>query len=487
MPIDADPGGQLLAELDAAPAWPLPREHGARASAMTGRAFRKGDRGWLSGMQGWDPGREYLVDSLPRRIAFGFADFLFAEDLDAKAADGGDQDALDAVIEANRMSARLHRAERIVVSEGEAWWKVHINHAVSGWPILTWNSRLDVVPLLYGDRVLACAFVTERARECGTNDEGEADAAQPDRVWRHAEVHSAGTVRNVLYRGTPDELGRRVGLESRPETAGYNPEWQHGLPMLAGRVVNDFDDDETAGVSEYDAIADLLLALNEAVTIASENARLTGKDRVMAAGRFTRADGAFDASLEVFQVEPDGGTLGEGDGKPPVVVIEKSYDAEPLWLHIRSLVQTCLSRVGLVAQFVGQDVEGAAETGVGIRLRFLPTTNAAKGKAREWKADLPSILHLLLRAAALPVNQGGFGAPDPGEDPPAVELPDPLPRDAGEEIRDVSTAVTSEVMSRRTAIQALHPDWDDGQVDEEVAAIAADIDSVLPPPPPAAA
>jgi hypothetical protein len=42
-------------------------------------------------------------------------------------------------------------------------------------------------------------------------------------------------------------------------------------------------------------------------------------------------------------------------------------------------------------------------------------------------------------------------------------------------------------MSRRTAVVTLHPDWDDGQVDEEVAAIAADIDSVLPSPPPPAA
>lgn len=482
MPDFAD---QLIAELDASDCWPLPRERRARHCVLAGRAFRKSDRDRLAQMQGWDVERPYYVDPLPRRIAAGFADFLFAEDATIRpdAASDADQALLDEILEENKAQARFYRAERIVVSEGEAWWKLHTNLAVAQVPLLTWNSRRDVVPLLYGDRVLAAAFVTEIARESYT--EAGQDSDDPlVIVWRWLEIHTDKRVVNVLYRGAEDKLGTRVELGARTETAAYNPEWVHGLAMLAGRVVNDLDEDsDEVGLSEYDGVRDLLFALNEAVTIAAENARLTGQDRIFAAGDLIQPNGVFDASLQVYRVDADGGTLGQGDGRPPIVAVEKRYDAEPLWLHISKLVRTILTRTGLVPEFIGEDNGGQGTvTAPAIRLRLVPTSNAAKGKAREWKATLPHILHLMLQVAAKPTEQGGMNRSVTSlTEPPSVELGDPLPRDESEVTTDVAAAVTAEVMSRRTAIGELHPDWSDEQVDKELAAIREDIGSMPEP------
>jgi hypothetical protein len=337
--------------------------------------------------------------------------------------------------------------------------------------------------MFYGDRLVACAFVTEVARESGTATEGEENPSEV--VWRHTEVHCDKVVRNLLFRGTHDRLGDPQPLEAQARTRGMQEQWTHELPMLAGRVVNDLEDDDTLGEGEYDQVQDLLLALNEAATIAVENARLTGKDRIFAAGRFLDISGGFDASMEVVQVEQDGATLGESADKPPVVAVEKHYDADPLWLHITKLVHTILSRVGLVAKFIGDADEGGGDaSGRAIRLQFMPTTNAAKGKGREWDAALPRIADLMLRVGALPVEKGGFGRAYQPDSPPSVTRGDVLPVDEGETIVDNATAVTAEIRSRRTAIRETNPDWTEQQVDEELALIREDTALSAPPPPP---
>lgn len=483
----ADAADALLEELDSAPCWPLPREREAREQAAEGRALRKNDRAWLRHMHGWDMERDYICDPLARRIAFGFADFLFSEQPEITAPDDNEQllGELDHLAEINKLTARLHRAERIVVSEGEAWWKLHVNQATADVPLLTWNSRLDVVPMFDGDQPTAVAFFTERLVRPEPYVDGDEDDLT-DVHYRHAEIHTAGRVVNVLYRGTKDQLGRRVPLEHLASTVAYNPEWVHGLPILAGRVVNDLDDDDTLGVSEYGPVRDLLLALNEAVTIGIENARLTGQDRIFVAGRFRQMDGSFDASMQVFEVEQDTSTLGEGSGQPPIYGVEKSYDAEPLWLHITNLVKATVRSVGLVPQWVGEDIDGQAESGTAIRLRFLPTINAANGKLREWGDELPKILQRMLMVVALPVANGGFGRGSTEVGVPAVEFTDPLPTDTSQTLVDVAAAVAAEIMSRRTAIRELHPEWDDDQIDAELAEIAGELAPAPPPPPPPA-
>ncbi len=482
-----DYADQLIAELDAATSWPLPREHEAIEACAKGRAIRTGDTKFLAHHAGWDRGRKYVHDPLGRRIATGFADFLFAEDAEFKAPSDteGEQNRVDHLVEVNNMQARCHRAERIKVSEGEAWWKLHYNPAVADVPLLTFSSRRQVVPLFYGDRALAAAFWSERHREMGRNENGELDSEAPAVVFRHVEVHCDGRIVNVLYRGTEDTLGARVDLTQIPATAAFPEEILFdGLAMLAGRVVNDLDDDDTLGVSEYKPISDLLLALDEAVTISVENTRMTGQDRWVVKGELTDAVGNFDASMQVFQLGQGDGeaTFGAPDGTPPVFAIEKTFDAAAIWTQIEKLVKTIVSRVGLVVEFVGDGGEGKAESGTAIRLRFLPTTNAAKGKQREWDRALPHILGLMLELQARV-----FSAPAPGEGTATVTLSDPIPRDESETNSDVAAAVSAEVMSRETAVKTLHPEWDSGQVNDELARIAADIDAtaaVEPPPPP---
>lgn len=474
---------QLILELDAAPEWPLPRERAAIDQAIEGRAWRRGDADMIAAIAGFDADRKLYVDPLAKRIAFGFADFLFSEDTELRATAESGQEELDLFAEVNGLQARLHRACRVSVSEGEVWWKIHTNAGVAPTPLLRFCSRRDLVPLMDGDIVLAAAFVREAGRE---RPESEEDIGEI--VFRHAEVHTEGRVVNVLYRGTTETLGRRVELTARPETAMLAEALDHGLPMWAGRIVNDLDDDDALGVSDFDCVTDLLVALCEAVTISIENARLTGLDRIAVAGKLKLADGNFDASMQVLEFEGEAATLGEG-AQLPIHSIEKRYDAEPLWTQVRNLVHTVLSRVGLVVQVIGQDEGGKAETGTAIRLRFMPTAQASKGKRREYGAAIPQIAGLSLAITALDPSRGGFGRRvegDPLAELPAVEFGNPIPVDEHERTNDLAVAVTGEIMSRETAVREQHMDWSDEQVADELRRIREDLgaDPVVDDPEP---
>lgn len=455
----------------------------------------------------WEAGRPYVPDPLPKRICQGYADFLAADppkmsfpdepetdDVDilsveddppeakAKSVTSPAQKELDRTIEVNRMPSAIHRAIRRVVSEGEIYAKWHTDAVIADVPLLTWASRLNVVPLFYGDRLLAAAFVTERASEMGKDDKGVYSSSVPRVVWRHAEVHCDKRVCNVLYMGDEQTLGERVPLKSRSETAGYAEEWVHGLPILAFRIVNDLDDDDTLGMSDLEQIEPMLLALNRAVTGATENFDLTGVDRIYTTAKYLGPDGRFDSSVQVFQFEsgPEA-TLGDGPTAPPIVQAEQHYDATQAWLHIANLVKTIIRSVGLVPQWVGeQDGNGGGgqESGVHRRLTFIPTTLAANGKMRSWQDELPVQMLNAIRIIALPAGdgpkRGGFGRGKAPALPPSVEFTDPLPTDVSETTKDVALAVSAEIMSRKTAIGELHHDWTDAEKEEELAEIKAD-------------
>lgn len=474
-----DFGLELLQELDTSTQWPLTREQPAQDLIYRRRALLNSDKAALADVAGWasrqqqlfvgDSEREYVVDPMATLIAEGFADFLWGEDPEITAATGDDtpdDEMLGEIVSTNGLDAALWDAETVCVGEGEVWWHLYVDREVATVPLVEFASRAAVVPLMRGPRLMACAFVTIVRRDGET-------------VFRCAEVHSEGTVRHAVWRGSPRELGKRLALEALDETAGLEEEWQHGLPMLAGRILNGRRALRGVGVSEYDRVLDLLLALNEARSIGSENARLTAKKRLFVNDALlkTSPDGttrAFDAGDDVIIADSGGEMIGGGGGKPPISAVEYSFDAVPLIAHTQELERTILSRVRMVPQFVGSGDAGQAESGTAIRLRFLPTVNAANGKAREWDAKLPVVLQLAMLLDALPEDSGGFGRQYVNTERPSVERADILPRDETEAVQTAAVGVQGEVLSIETAVRDLHPEWDDNAVEEEVARIRED-------------
>lgn len=461
------PADTLADLITASTDWPPRHAADAWRQVTEWQAFREANSDLLNQITPFTRDNDcgYIADPLPAKISQAFADLLYGEDPDIDPGSEHDADSLAAIVDDNDLPSELQAAADIQSSEGEVWWRLLIDPEQADRPLIRFLSRTQVIPLIRGRRPVAVAFVF--VIEHADNE---------DRVTRLIEIHGPGEVRNHLFTGTASTLGHPVPLEQHPATADLTETWEHGLPMLAGRIVNRLGRSAQLGVSDYAGVRDLLLALNETVSIGQHNARLTLRKRVIVPSRFLDQNGNFPAGADVIvahDTDTDPDKPGQG-----LAQVEWNFDADAFISYKRELETTIIARVGLTPQLVGMataDGGSQALTGPAIKLRYLPATLTAEGKARSWDDQLPVILSLAQRLDALPQNMGGFGRQwtDP-ETPPSVKRAPVLPEDDGEEAKRHVTLVTGEIESRRTAIETLHPDWSTARVDEEIARIHDD-------------
>lgn len=487
-----NPLERLIARLLAARVWPIPAEMTVRRQIALWAALRESDETIIRALMKWPRDRPLIIDNLPEKIASAYGDLLFGQP--PTFAPAAEEDAAPMAAMTESWGGELPGAEETNVSEGEVWWRLS-NDGVTPHPVLTWHSRTDVVPLLHGRNVLAVAFVDRLA------------GAQRGDVYRHLEVHGPGEVRNLLFRGRENALGRVIGLERHPETAGLVDRWDHGLPMLAGRIVNGWGRRPIVGRSIFAGVWTQFLTLNEATTIGRENMRLTAKKRAVIPASSLRAprvvdgiqagadrgDGSFeavasrptfDAGEDVLVHDPLDADEGS-NATPPFRILEYSFDAVSLIAYKQDVVETACMRCDLVPQFIGSGDFGQGNTGTALKVRLLPTTNAADSRGRPWDEGdgLPAIAQRGALLEALPAALGGFGRDEwtNAGGVPAVERATPLPEDENEVARRHSDLKTADLISIETSLRERYPDREEDWYGQERDRILADQAATIPP------
>lgn len=443
-------------------------------------AIRESDREHLASLIGWDaeraqgePKREYKVDPLGERISQAFSDLLFGEDPEWKAANEADEEILTEMINANDLPSELRTAAADASSEGEIWWRLYVDPDESEFPVIEFVSRLDVIPLFRGRKIVAAAFVTVLLTQ-----EIKVEEQTTVEYWRHIEIQTDGETRNLLYKGALGQLGSKQPLEANSEVSDLEDKWDHNLKyMLCGRVLNKRGRDFRLGISDYQGILDLLLDLNEVRVIMAENARLSGKSRMVVPANAVGPDGKVSLGKDII-VDEGVEDFGDGGRAGAYAVLEYTFQANELIAYKNDLVSDAMTRVGLAEQFMGggkSSNEGSAMSGTALRTRLIPTTLAGSGKGRYWDAETPRIATAMQEVDALPVKLGGCGHTwtNPS-DPPTIERSSVLPEDPREQLDLEVTAVSGEVRSVETAVRKLNPDWDDEQIEKELAQIKAD-------------
>ena len=449
------------------------------------RAFRENDKAYLQNLVTWNAERRYRVDPLPKRMSLAFADFMFGEDPVTRPVVEDDLQVHNDLLQNNQFTDKCHQGADICVTEGKVFWRIYVNEEESGWPILKYHSRAEVIPYYIGERLVALGFITTYKPK-KTGDPG----------YRHLEVHEKGRVVNLLYEykeessggtqktsserqtinnsdlekaGSGDEkIGTKVALTRFPATQNVMDEWSHDLPMLAGEIPNGED-----AKSIYDGLEDFFLDLNEAHTVDAENFRLAGKKRASIPKKYADSIGQMDAGEEIIwtdtenEIDPD---------DVPIKIFEYSYDGGSSVARKDDLEQRALTRVGLARQLVDANAnEGLAQTGTALRTRLLPTTAALKGKNKKFQEKLPIQIDLLQQVDAKEFSREykSYSSEDNIGKLPSVTIASPLPVDAQEEATRHQTLVTSELESLETAVEELHPGWSKTRRDLEVRRILA--------------
>jgi hypothetical protein len=215
------------------------------------------------------------------------------------------------------------------------------------------------------------------------------------------------------------------------------------------------------------------MGLNEAATVGTENMRLTGKKRAVVTPDMLDAQGNFPTGADVW-VRAD--TDGDPDKKTDSLIqVEWEFDATALIEWAEHLADTALTRARVAPQLVGRFTEGA-QTGPALRARLLDSILAAEGKARAWDAEVPNVLLAAQLVDALPEQDGGFGHDwSAAQTAPGVKRKDSLPVDEDDQVARLAQEISAEILSRKTAIEERHPEWESDRVDQELQQIEADL------------
>ncbi|MFG2970799.1 hypothetical protein ACGFZS_46775 [Streptomyces sp. NPDC048288] len=304
-------------------------------------------------------------------------------------------------------------------------------------------------------------------------------------VWRLLERHEPGTIEYGLYRGDADTLGMSMGLADHPDTeylvARVDAQGRmatdvdrllvHYLPNIRPqRMWDHIPDAEPFGRSDFAGIEPLMGSLDEAWTSWMRDLRL-GKARIMLPQSMLETDGPgkggfFDLDREVF-VQLN--MLDEGSGASSMAMNQFAIRVDEHERTCTALRKQILSSAGYSAQSFGDEgTVAATATEVVARKEESLTTRGTKILYQR-----PTLLDLVTTTMWVDVKHCGAKGVDPTAEltaswPQAVQ---PDPEAVG---RTLSFLETAGAISTYMKVKTLHPEWDEDEVQEEVARIRDD-------------
>ncbi|MDG4832417.1 phage capsid protein [Solwaraspora sp. WMMD1047] len=409
---------------------------------------------------------------LPADLTASVANLLFSEPPKISHEDTSVMTRLETLIEDGLNSLLLQAAEansalgdvylRPVVDQevmpGKAFPSVV--HADGALPNLRWGRLVDVT------------FWSELHREGNT----------VVRLLEHHEVvGKVGRIVYQLHEGTPDQLGRVIPLTEHD-----------GAAYLADLV--DADSSQVTGLNRLDVVrvpnagpqrrwrttpglkylgrSDLdgneqwFDAVDEAWTSWMRDIRL-GRGRLVVPDYMLQSAGrgqgaSFDAEREVFTAVnalPDSGT--------GITISQFDIRVEEHRATIDELTKVAMRHAGLSSQTLGDEGDVAVTaTEVQSRERMSFTTRG--NRVNTWGPAIAEYieLHLAVERAQL------AGKVEPVR--PNVEFGDSVSEAPETVARTLQLLHAAEAVSVETRVRMVHPDWDDTQVQQEVARIKDD-------------
>jgi hypothetical protein len=382
---------------------------------------------------------------LARDLARYSAQLLFSESPKVTVEGDVEQAALDALSESNALPAFLHDAADNIASEGSGGLRVIQDDDVNqGRPILSYEPADTLLwRTHYGRFTEGGVVVLTRER----------DGA----VYRLLEDHSPGLITRLLYKGSLSRLGQSVGLSSLPEFRDLRDQVRTGLsrPTLIRW------DNVPGGASDQAGIEALLDELDTGESIGREKLEAS-KALKFVNRRLADEQGGVDLS-GVILLDTNMNPVETPASLAEIVQPSMQADDHVTYLnHVRELAVTM---AGYSLASWGLDHGGSADSGKALKLRQSRTLLTRAGKERMAVGAIGEAL-----SVALEMVTGGVNTV-------SVELGDGLPVDTLEQAQELDTLAGAGLISKAEAVKRLHPEWDEAQVEEEIANLVYTRDS----------
>jgi A118 family predicted phage portal protein len=377
------------------------------------------------------------------------------------------QKRLDDIIKLGAFYSRVSEAAQTASAIGGVYLKPAWDKEVADVPLLDVSQEDNAVPVFrYGVLTGVTFYKTVK-------DDGH-------EYYRLVESHEPGLILRGLYRGSSDNIGVLIPMETLPETAGTPTEVQTGLKTIAVRYVpnqrpNKLDRSSALGCSDYAGSETLMDSLDEVYTcwmrdIRLGKARLVGPESWMATDQ-TTGEKYFDEDQEVYM-----GLEIPGTTQTELTSAQFEIRAEQFEKTALSLYKQIVTNAGYSPQSFGLDVEGNAESGSALRIREGKSFSTTAKKADYWTGALEDILLMMLEIDAAVFKSGVEIIR------PVVEMQDGVKTDINDIAPGISTLLTAGAMSAEVAVRTQHPDWSEQQVQDEVKRIREDKAVMMPNP-----
>lgn len=384
------------------------------------------------------------------------------------------EERLLAIAEEGGVYHRLAEAAEQASAIGGVYLKIAWDEEIADHPFVLVQQADTAIPEFRLGRLWAVTFwrVVERSNNA---------------VIRHLERYERGVILHGLYKGSDDELGTAISLESHEATRGLAEAITLPDPtMLAVRYVPNMRPNRRfrgseLGQSDYSGAESLFDALDETMSSWMRDIRLA-KARIVAPMDYLKVNvtaggmsARFDTDQEIFSpldVEP-------GQDRTNITLTQAEIRAEQFEKSCNSLIERIVTGAGYSPQTFGLGIEGRADSGTALRLRERKTQITRERKAMLWQSPLADMLGMLLTIDRITFKNDEI---DP-EFRARVEIKDGLPDDFHATAQSIELVSRAGAMSVEIMVRTLHPEWDADEVLAEVQRIRDDQASSMPPMP----
>lgn len=432
--------------------------------------------------------RDSLHVPLASDICQASADLLYSEPPSLTSGHAGTQTKLDAIAEDGLFTTLAESAELGAALGGSFQRVTWAKDSGRDSAFLTNVDTDGAYPTFRWGQLVAVTFWWE------LSSEGQS-------VMRHLEHHELddqgiGVIRHGLYRGNLDNLGRLVPLTEHPSTAGLATvvdEFSTVSTLSPGLAVEYFPNQfpqrllrkhpvgRDLGRSDLAGIEGLMDAIDESYSSWMRDIRLA-KARILVPSYMMQSAGrgqgaSFDLEQDVYEqlnMAPSADGSGQTVTPQQFKIRFAEHDAT-----INALVKAALRTAGYSAQTFGEAEGGGMKTATEV---VAEQTRSYMTRDRKIRILKPRQLRLLRKLLA--VDKAVFGG---STDPDQLDLAyaDAVQADPEALARTSQTLRTAQAASTKTLVAMNHPDWDEKDVDAEVAKILAEngTTAALPPMP----
>lgn len=428
------------------------------------------------------------------------------------------QSDLDRLVNNDRVQAQLLSAAESAAALGGVYLRVVWDTDVV--PDAPWLEHVDAdhaIPEFLSGKLVAITFWSDLG--------GEKDV-----VYRHLQRYTRGSIQHALYKGTAVNLGEITPLTEHDRTAILCGTINEATGETENVLINAYGMQETGtdglcavyipnqlpnpawrhndqlrhvGMSDIsNDVIPVLVAIDEVWTSLMRDVG-QGKGRVIVSENLLEVLGpgqgtAFDMDREYFS--PVAEAI-DADGKPIIEQVQFEIREGAHLTIIEALVREVLRRTGYSPMSFGLTEGVQAVTATEVRSHIADTETTVQYRRRLWGPELADIYADMLKVNSTWFgSEGGLAVSEDleAEEPVTVIEPTPSYRGRDDELkviiewpeivavsmeekaRTLSLLEQAGAMSLREKVAYLHDEWDDKQIDAEVALITKDKEAAMP-------